>query len=190
MASSDRTSIAPTCKYVRRKPPSYARSQSASPLRTRIGCWSTFTATTARFKQSAQSALALQTAVKFTGPVMALFVAVGKSRAGLAYVNDETNAGWALPHFIAVLAQLQRAYPTVAFSFLSHSLGGRLATRRACSTCGTRYVRRALDVRRFFAPDVDSDTMRDELAASGLCAAAPVAGSKGGPGHAVRLEPR
>ena len=128
------------------------------------------------FKQSAESALKLQAALKFTGPVM-LYSWPSKVTSRLAYVNDETNAGWAMPHFINVLAELQRTYPKLALSFTSHSLGGRFAAagmqyirHSACTTC--------LGKSAFFAPDVDSDTLRDEFTASGLCSAAPAPGPK------------
>jgi esterase/lipase superfamily enzyme len=128
------------------------------------------------FKQSAESARTLQGALRFTGPVM-LYSWPSKVTCRLAYVNDETNAGWAMPHFNDVLAQRERSHPKLAVSFTSHRLGGRFAAagrQDIRQSAGTACLGRSA----LFAPDVDSDTMRDEFTASGLCSAPPVPGPK------------
>ena len=125
------------------------------------------------FVASADAAIRVQARVKFQGPVV-LYSWPSKVTSRFAYVNDETNATWAVPHFVDLLARLERSYPKLPISFVSHSMGARL------SAAGMQFVRQSVCTQclgrsAFFAPDVDSDTLRDEFAVSGLCASAPVA---------------
>jgi esterase/lipase superfamily enzyme len=123
------------------------------------------------FKRAAADALALQRQLKFAGPVV-LFAWPAKTTSLLAYLKDETSASWAMPHFRAILATLRKTYPTATFSFASHSLGSRFAANgiavlreSQCAQCLDRSV--------FFAPDIDSTTLHEELSESGTCSGRP-----------------
>jgi esterase/lipase superfamily enzyme len=123
------------------------------------------------FRTAATDALALRKALNFTGPVV-LFSWPAKTTSRLAYLKDETNAAWAMPHFRTLLGTLRRAYPTATFSFASHSLGSRFAAEgiaslreSGCAHCLDRSV--------FFAPDIDSTTLHEELTAAKTCSGRP-----------------
>lgn len=125
------------------------------------------------FKQGAETTLAIQKALHFSGPVI-LYSWPSKVTSRLTYMNDESNASWSIPHFVDLVTTLERTFPQMPISFVSHSMGGRFATagleyfrRVGCTLCLGRSV--------FFAPDVDSDTLYDEFSYSGLCSGAPLA---------------
>lgn len=120
------------------------------------------------FKQGAETALLLQNSVKFRGPFI-FYSWPSRQTSRLGYLNDEANNDWSQPHYLDLIALLQRTYPQIGISLASHSMGAHLATAglahlrySGCATCLGRSV--------FFAPDIDSDTLHDELAASGFCA--------------------
>jgi esterase/lipase superfamily enzyme len=125
------------------------------------------------FKQGAETTLAMQKALHFAGPVI-LYSWPSKVTSRLTYMNDESNASWSVPHFVDLVTTLERTFPQIPISFVSHSMGGRFATagleyfrRIGCTLCLGRSV--------FFAPDVDSDTLFDEFSYSGLCTGPPAA---------------
>ena len=124
------------------------------------------------FLEAAADARAVAAGLDFPGPVI-LYSWPSKVTSRLAYMTDETNAEWSLPHFIDLLAALQAKYPGIRVSFATHSLGSRFAMnglrsirQSSCPTCFGRAV--------FFAPDVDSATLHAELVASKLCSGAPL----------------
>jgi esterase/lipase superfamily enzyme len=123
------------------------------------------------FVQSVQSAIVLQRAIRFPGPVI-VYSWPSKVTSRLAYLNDESNANWSIPHFVDFIGRLQQTFPTMSISLASHSMGARF------EVAGLQYIRHSpcpncLGRSVFFAPDIDSDTLLDELVASRACAGRP-----------------
>ncbi|MEO6913463.1 MAG: alpha/beta hydrolase [Candidatus Baltobacteraceae bacterium] len=128
------------------------------------------------FKTAAATALTIQQSLRFPGPII-VYSWPSKVTSRLAYINDETNAGWSMVHFRNFLATLRSKYPNAVISFAAHSLGARFAAEgiaymrhTGCANCLGWVV--------LFAPDVDSDTLRSELAAAKLCTGPPRAKPK------------
>jgi esterase/lipase superfamily enzyme len=123
------------------------------------------------FESGVKDAQTVSKALGIKGPVIA-YSWPSKVTSRLTYVNDESNEEWSLPHFTDLIAEIQDAIPGVRISFAAHSLGSRFATagirflrHSGCSSCLARSV--------FFAADVDSDTLYDELSASNVCSGTP-----------------
>jgi esterase/lipase superfamily enzyme len=123
------------------------------------------------FRDAARTTLTLQHAIHFPGPVI-LWSWPSKVTSRLGYVNDESNANWSIPHYLDLLGRLQRTFPAMSLSLASHSMGARFETaglqfirHSPCPACLGRSV--------YFAPDIDSDTLLDELVASRACAGRP-----------------
>lgn len=123
------------------------------------------------FKRAATDALTLRRLLKFSGPVV-LFSWPAKATSLLAYLKDETNATWAMPHFRALVATLRKTYPTATFSFASHSLGSRFAAMGIAALRESRCMQ-CLDRSVFFAPDIDSGTLHEELSEAKTCSGRP-----------------
>ncbi len=128
------------------------------------------------FKAAATTALTMQQSLRFPGPTI-VYSWPSKVTSRLAYINDETNAGWSMVHFRNFLAALRSKYPKAVISFTAHSLGARFAAEgiaymrhTGCANCLGRIA--------LFAPDVDTDTLRSELAAAKLCSGPPRAKPK------------
>lgn len=124
------------------------------------------------FRSATENALTMQRALRFPGPVIA-YSWPSKVTSRLTYINDETNAGWSMVHFRNFLAALRLKYPTAVISFAAHSLGAGFAAdglgylrHAGCSNCIGRTL--------LFAPDVDTGTLRSELAAGKLCNGPPL----------------
>lgn len=124
------------------------------------------------FRKAVDNALTLQAGLRFSGPVI-VYSWPSKATSKLVYLNDETNAAWSMIDFRNLLADLQKAFPKIALSFATHSLGARFAAEGKAfvrhSGCTTCFGRAAL-----FAPDIDSATLHGELAALGLCSSRPI----------------
>ncbi|MDQ6929046.1 MAG: alpha/beta hydrolase [Candidatus Eremiobacteraeota bacterium] len=123
------------------------------------------------FNTAAEDALSMQRSLQFSGPVV-LYSWPSKSTSRLAYVTDETNASWSLVHFRVLLARLRSRFTNATISFSTHSLGARFAAE------GMSYLRhsgcaKCLGRTALFAPDMDGDALRGELAAAGLCNGPP-----------------
>jgi esterase/lipase superfamily enzyme len=123
------------------------------------------------FNDAVDTAATVAKGLHFPGPVI-MYSWPSKKTSVLTYVNDETNAMWAMTHYNDFLLALNKAFPKMPISFAAHSLGGRFATdgaallrQIACSNCFGRAV--------LFAPDVDSGTLLSELDSSGLCDGRP-----------------
>lgn len=123
------------------------------------------------FRTAASEARKLQARLKFPGPVV-LYSWPAKTTSLLAYLKDETNAAWSMPHFRAFLATLRRSYPTATISFASHSLGSRFAAAGIAALRESGCTR-CLDRSIFFAPDIDATTLHEELTASKTCSGRP-----------------
>jgi esterase/lipase superfamily enzyme len=143
------------------------RFPNLAPLRALVYVHGYYTT----FVQSLQTAITLQRALRFPGPVI-VYSWPSKVTSRLSYLNDESNANWSIPHFVDVIGQLQRTFPRMSISLASHSMGARFEVaglqflrHSPCPDCLGRSV--------FFAPDIDSDTLLDELVASRACASHP-----------------
>ena len=123
------------------------------------------------FRRAADDAFAIARTLRFPGPVI-VYSWPSKVTSRLSYVNDEDNAGWSGVHFRDVLTTLLKKYPGMPISFIAHSLGARFVAdgldfirHGTCPKC----IGRAL----FFAPDIDTDTLRTGLTAAGRCSGRP-----------------
>ena len=123
------------------------------------------------FVQAVEDAMSVQKTLRFPGPVI-VYSWPSKKTSQLAYMNDETNAGWSMIHFNNFLSALNKAFPRMPMSFAAHSLGSRFATdgisllrHLGCGNCFGRAV--------LFAPDVDTGTLITELDSSDLCSGKP-----------------
>jgi esterase/lipase superfamily enzyme len=123
------------------------------------------------FRDAAQTTITLQRALHFPGPVI-LYSWPSKVTSRLSYINDESNADWSIPHFVDFIGRLQKIFPLMKISLASHSMGARFQTaallslrHSPCPDC--------LGPSVYFAPDIDSDTLYDELVASRACAGKP-----------------
>lgn len=124
------------------------------------------------FATAAQDALTLKRALHFPGPVI-LYSWPSKVTSRFAYMDDESNYQWSLSHFNDLVTDLVTEFPSLPLSFAAHSLGARFAT------AGMRFIRHSACPKCFghaifFAPDVDSDTLFDELTDMQLCNGRPL----------------
>lgn len=125
------------------------------------------------FVTAVETAMALQKGLRFPGPVI-VFSWPSRKTSVLAYKTDEANARWAMPHFITLLGNINKAFPGMPVSLAGYSLGSRFVTdgiafyrRDGCNNCFGRAV--------LFAPDVSTADLRSALTSSDLCSGKPLA---------------
>lgn len=110
------------------------------------------------FVAASETAMALQRGLHFPGPVI-VYSWPARKTSVTSYARDEKSAGWSMPHFLAFLDSIKKAFPGVPVSFAGYSLGSRFVTagiahyrQESCNNCFGRAV--------LFAPDVFTADLR------------------------------
>ena len=123
------------------------------------------------FVTAVETGIALQKGLRFPGPVI-VYSWPARKTSVTSYARDEKSARWSLPHFIAFLGNITKAFPGMPVSLAGYSLGSRFVTdgiafyrREGCNNCFARAV--------LFAPDVFTADLRSALASSNLCQGKP-----------------
>jgi len=82
------------------------------------------------------------------------------------YILDETNAEWAIEHFVELLKMLQDEVPAAAIYLVGHSMGNRILARGVTTFVADRPDGDLSIFREIvmIAPDIDADVFRRDIA--------------------------